>query len=317
MALSKFHFFCGTSHPCELRGVDDFSSSNGTSLIERRGSALSFNFDFRLRSCLNHSNAVFRQQDGWSSKVHAVGQLCQEIRDSRILGEGVDANYVNGLGKPFRFPRQQKLDKIVVAVDVDEVLGSFLLALNKFIADRYSLYHTVSDYHVYEFFRIWNCSPTEAEIRVHQFFKTPYFTSGIDPIPGAHSVLCNLSSFCNLSVVTSRQNVIKDHTCDWIEKYYPGLFKEIHFGNHFALDGTSIPKSEICRSMGAQVLIDDNPRYALECAEAGIRVLLFDYQNSYPWSKTGSADSHRLVTRVHTWEEVEEQLTTETVLQER
>jgi len=47
--------------------------------------------------------------------------------------------------------------------------------------------------------------------------------------------------------VRSRQNVIKDHTIQWIEKHYPGLFEEIHFGNHFALDGESRPKSEICR----------------------------------------------------------------------
>lgn len=45
----------------------------------------------------------------------------------------------------------------------------------------------------------------------------------------------------------SRQNVIKNHTIEWIEKHYGGLFQEIHFGNHFALDGQSIPKSEICR----------------------------------------------------------------------
>ena len=34
------------------------------------------------------------------------------------------------------------------------------------------------------------------------------------------------------------------------------------------------------------MLIDDNPRYAVECAEAGIDVLLYDWHLSYPWSKT-------------------------------
>ncbi|KAL9224167.1 hypothetical protein vseg_000230 [Gypsophila vaccaria] len=198
--------------------------------------------------------------------------------------------------------------KVVVAVDVDEVLGNFVSALNRFIADRYSSNHSVSEYHVYEFFKIWKCSRDEADIRVHEFFKTSYFKSGIHPIPGAQKVLNKLSKFCNLAVVTSRQNVIKDHTLEWIEKHYPGLFEEIHFGNHFALDGESRPKSEICRSMGAKVLIDDNPRYALECAEVGMRVLLFDYENSYPWCKTGSSCQHPLVTKVHNWEEVEQQL---------
>ncbi|CAO2823107.1 unnamed protein product [Amaranthus hypochondriacus] len=199
-------------------------------------------------------------------------------------------------------------EKIVVAVDVDEVLGNFVSALNRFIADRYSSVHSVSEYHIYEFYKIWECSRDEADIRVHEFFKTSYFKNGIYPIPGAQKALSKLSRFCSLSVVTSRQNVIKDHTIEWLNKHYPGMFDEIHFGNHFSLEGISKPKSEICRSLGAKVLIDDNPRYAFECAEVGIRVLLFDYQNSYPWCKTGSNNQHPLVTKVHDWEEVERQL---------
>ena len=40
------------------------------------------------------------------------------------------------------------------------------------------------------------------------------------------------------------------------------------------------------------MLIDDNPRYARDCAEAGIEVLLYDWQLSYPWAKT--ADGYTL-----------------------
>ena len=36
----------------------------------------------------------------------------------------------------------------------------------------------------------------------------------------------------------------------------------MHFGNHFALEGASRKKSEICAAVGAEVLIDDNPSYA-------------------------------------------------------
>ncbi|KAI5445772.1 uncharacterized protein LOC127136356 [Lathyrus oleraceus] len=210
--------------------------------------------------------------------------------------------------KPFCFPDYQFSQKLVVAVDVDEVLGNFVSALNKFIADRYLSNYSVSEYHVYEFFKIWNCSRDEANSRVHEFFETPYFKSGIQPLPGAQMTLQKLSRFCNLSVVTSRQNAIKDHTLEWIENNFSGLFDEIHFGNHFALDGGSRPKSEICRSLNAKVLIDDNPSYAIECAEAGIRVLLFDYENSYPWSKTEFAEKHPLVHKVENWEEVEQEL---------
>ncbi|KAL0292395.1 UNVERIFIED_CONTAM: hypothetical protein Scaly_2593000 [Sesamum calycinum] len=124
----------------------------------------------------------------------------------------------------------------------------------------------------------------EADIRVHEFFKTSYFKKGFIQF----QVPERLFRTCP----KSRQNAIKDHTVGWIEKHYPGLFQEIHFGNHFALDGQSRPKSDICRSLGAKVLIDDNPRYAIECAEVGIKVLLFDYENSYPWSKTDDICEH-------------------------
>ncbi len=37
------------------------------------------------------------------------------------------------------------------------------------------------------------------------------------------------------------------------------------------------------------MLIDDNPSYALECAAAGINVLLYDWEGAYPWSKLPSS----------------------------
>ena len=54
----------------------------------------------------------------------------------------------------------------------------------------------------------------------------------------------------------------QDVTLDWIDRHYGGLFHDVYFGNHFALEGTSRKKSDICRNIGASVLIDDNPAYA-------------------------------------------------------
>lgn len=264
-----------------------------------------------VKSCFDDSRSRT-----WDQKARAFApQLARDLEiithnnePQKLAKSATDTSGAFQRGNPLDFLDKPSPEKIAVAVDVDEVLGNFVSALNRFIADRYSLNHSVSEYHVYEFFKIWNCSRDEADIRVHEFFKTPYFKKGIHPIPGAQRALHKLSRFCNLSVVTSRQNVIKDHTIEWLEKHYPGLFQEIHFGNHFALDGESKPKSEICRLLGAKILIDDNPRYAAECAQVGIRVLLFDYENSYPWCKAESIDQHPLVTRVHNWEEAEQQI---------
>ncbi|KAM0884971.1 hypothetical protein ACQ4PT_030666 [Festuca glaucescens] len=316
-AAASHACFCSLSHS---------NAHSESSRVQRKG-ALDLGVGRRfapasalsLKSCLDwQESSRFRRVDGEGEAVEIKARVLspqrQFVRDSEVLlSEEVSVKSVNGNGacrpgKRFGFPEQAVPTKMVVAVDVDEVLGSFVAALNRFIADRYSWNHSVSEYHVYEFFKIWNCSQEKASILVHEFFTTHYFQDGIHPIPGARDALQNLSSFCSLSVVTSRQDVIKNHTLEWIEKFYPGLFEQIHFGNHFALQGQSRPKSEICRSFGAQVLIDDNPRYAQECAEDGMRVLLFDYDNSYPWCKTGVDQSHPLVTKVHNWQEVEQKL---------
>lgn len=63
-----------------------------------------------------------------------------------------------------------------------------------------------------------------------------------------------------------------------------------------------------CREVGATLLIDDNPGYAMECAQQGMRVLLFDWELNYAWSKTKDGPTHPLITRVKDWEDVEMQL---------
>ncbi|KAG8373881.1 hypothetical protein BUALT_Bualt11G0071400 [Buddleja alternifolia] len=289
------------------------SDASISSAIDVVNGSFSVNgFRVKVRCSDNYGNILRENKNNNKDFRNGIGNGVQKawayapcLEQMRRRSDEGDANRGGCSG----VVEQPLPEKMMVAVDVDEVLGNFVSALNQFIADRYSLNHTISEYHVYEFFKIWNCSRDEADIRVHEFFKTSYFKKGIYPIPGAQMALQKLSKLCNLSIVTSRQNAIKDHTIEWIDKHYPGLFQEIHFGNHFALDGQSRPKSDICKCLGAKVLIDDNPRYAIECAEVGIKVLLFDYENSYPWCKTTAhVFKHPLVRKVHNWEEVEHQL---------
>lgn len=65
---------------------------------------------------------------------------------------------------------------------------------------------------------------------------------------GALDTLKELSTWCDLMIVTSRQHVIEDETLEWISQHYPSVFQSIHFGNHFSKQGLSKKKSAICRS---------------------------------------------------------------------
>lgn len=195
--------------------------------------------------------------------------------------------------------------RIRVAVDVDEVLGRFVYALNKFCKEEYGMEYDVSDYWVYEFAKIWHCSQDQSNHIVHKFFESDHFNDGIPIIPGAFETLGRMQAHCDLVVVTSRQHVIQDLTLEWLDRHYAGLFSEVYFGNHFALQGASRKKSDICKTIDAHVLIDDNVGYAMDCADAGINVLLYDWEESYPWSKLPEGFSHPRIQVVRNWQEVE------------
>jgi hypothetical protein len=75
-----------------------------------------------------------------------------------------------------------------------------------------------------------------------------------------------LSQVFELHVVTARQHKVEDVTRKWIERFFPGIFKDVHFGNHYSTTSRAIPKSELCRNIGAALLIDDSARYAEDCA---------------------------------------------------
>jgi 5'(3')-deoxyribonucleotidase len=262
----------------------------------------------RCNKCLcasfNESSFVRRKM--------AVGVSCSSVSRDR-------KNNIVAMqhGSQPKFEGEEWLENsLTVAVDVDEVLGRFVHSLNAFCLETYDAEYDTQDYFVYDFARVWQCSQDESNHRVHEFFTSNHFRDGIEVIPGSYDSLQNLKKNCtnlNLNVVTSRQHVIQEQTLEWLETHFPDTFDAVHFGNHFALEGTSKKKSEICADIGARVLIDDNPWYAMECAEAGIHVLLYDWNLEYPWSKTYEEDMgglygphHENITRVSSWKDVED-----------
>ncbi|MQM21515.1 hypothetical protein Taro_054558 [Colocasia esculenta] len=150
----------------------------------------------RLRSCLDSHDRVLRRVDDGLRKPHAVAPSRQWLRESEIgLGEEVgSAKFVNGRGSTLGFLNRSVPKKLIVAVDVDEVLGSFLSALNKFIADHYSASHSLSEFYVYEFFKIWNCSRAEGTKLHIQFSDCTSLQIGFFYLSFKEKLLLTMSS---------------------------------------------------------------------------------------------------------------------------
>lgn len=100
---------------------------------------------------------------------------------------------------------------------------------------------------------------------------------------------------------------------------FAGVFDSIYFCNLYLTyaeqqDLISKPKSAILREINAELLVEDSLEHALECAQVGIPVLLFDREGSYGWNHINiegkgqqEADAMilpRNVTRIKSWKQV-------------
>lgn len=154
---------------------------------------------------------------------------------------------------------------------------------------------------------MWGGTVAEATEKVHDFFKTDHFKQ-IAVLPRAQAGIAALKQKgFNLVVVTSRQLVIEDATRDWLRRNFPDdTFSHVAFGNHWGKQGVKTSKAELCRSLGAQVLIDDSLAYASEVALQGVHALLFDLDGAYMWNQQPNLPSG--VTRVTGWDMAVEQV---------
>lgn len=149
--------------------------------------------------------------------------------------------------------------------------------------------------------QVWGGDDKEAVKKVHEFFRTDYFKN-MPVVPGAQQAVAKLREMgFDLVVVTSRQLVIEKDTREWLARNFPAsAFRDIAFGNHWGLEGRKIRKVDLCRELGAVMLIDDSLAYAEEIASAGMQALLFDLNGEYPWNSVkGELPSG--ITRVTSW----------------
>jgi hypothetical protein len=170
-----------------------------------------------------------------------------------------------------KYKRNSNQKKHVVAVDLDEVLGGFLPALTIWHNRLYNTSYTLADYKSYAYCDLWGGTNEATVIKVHQFFDSDEFRTGVRPLPNAKKTLEKFRPRCTFHVVTSRQTVISKDTLKWLELHFKGIFSDVHFGNHYDLkapdpDSTQSgvikrSKPDMCQDINAVALIDDSAKY--------------------------------------------------------
>lgn len=189
-----------------------------------------------------------------------------------------------------------------IAIDIDDVLAANAEGFAEFSNKRWGTHLKPDDY-TEHWAEIWGVDSKEVEkrrdviVKEKVFLKHRFFEE-------AKAVLEELAKSYKMVIVSSRGPRVQADTIDWINENFKGIFSEIHFARIWdrpihILEQLKMTKAEVCQEIGADYLIDDQPKHCIAAARAGITSLLF---GDYKWTKINNLP--KSVVRVKNWREV-------------
>lgn len=187
-----------------------------------------------------------------------------------------------------------------IALDLDEVIADFLDSLLKFYHKRKGKLHKKEEFTEYKWWPVWGVSLEEA-IRITDEFHETHKIDEIKPVEFAIESLNQLiNNNDELFIITARPVRFKRRVEEWLVHYLKtDKVKVFHSGDFHK--GQASNKSQICSEMNIKLILEDSGETAIECANNGIFVLLFDK----PWNKKYS---HQKIIRVKNWLEALEEI---------
>lgn len=192
--------------------------------------------------------------------------------------------------------------KKLIAVDLDDVLAPSAQQYVEYTNHKWGTNLTLEEYNE-NLTTMWGMDHKQVLDHVEELFGGG-FLKRFPKDDAAKPVLDRLKNKYRLVITTSRIRMVYQDTLDWLDEHHPGVFDEIYMaglyddGRHDSHIGT---KGDLYQSIGADYVIDDQPKHCRSAAAAGIPALLYGV---YPWNR--KKEKSNLITRVRDWDEVAE-----------
>lgn len=236
-------------------------------------------------------------------------RLIKEVLVSVSQEKLSHSRFPSGPGSLFRKDTQMA----VIAIDCDDTLSHTNETICRWHNETYGTDLTIADFHHFQYWRLrgWG-DREEAQRKVKEFNHSAAWGT-IPVIEEAIAATKTLRDMGHtLIIITARMASEAERTRDWVQRLFPDTFSEIYFTSAFesraaaATDGQDTdaakaapesvtgvkllpfknipkPKSEICKLIGAKMLVDDSLENAYDVHDnAGLPILLFGDWN---WNK--------------------------------
>lgn len=191
--------------------------------------------------------------------------------------------------------------RLVIAIDCDDVLVETMPLVARLYNDAYGTSLTLANFYQEDPVP-WGVEDIKvASARFHTLLKSN--TDKLAPDKSTIHSIQRLSRQHELHLITGRSRDLEKSTFELVEKYFEGCFTSIELTNMFD-ETRRRTKGEVCKRIGANVLIDDHPIHINSVMEeAGLKeVIVF---GEYPWN-IGELPSGAV--RCMSWQEAEKEI---------
>lgn len=194
------------------------------------------------------------------------------------------------------------LEGKLIAWDLDDTLAEHAQGFAELCNKLWGLKMTAEDF-TEDWCTMWGVDLEEVNRRsriIHASDASLYYP----PIKGAYEVVSAVGERNTNLIVTSRREPLKAHTATWIANHFSGLFEGIYHSGIFDRETDQdhvLSKAELLQKLGADYLVDDQPKHCNAADELGIKAVLY---GDYAWNR--NVELREGVDRCHTMQELGE-----------
>lgn len=167
-----------------------------------------------------------------------------------------------------------------IAIDIDEVLCPFFSPMV-----RRSGRPLPRGKHPYDYSEALGITSSESKMMVSEFYTSDTFRNLLPIEESQHYIRRLKNQGFTMYTVTGRQTESRDETEKWLDRHFPGMFKDLVMSNSYT--DYEVPKIMLCKSLAIDVIVDDNFHTCIECENHGLQSINYVGDPLYPWCVNG------------------------------
>jgi uncharacterized protein len=192
----------------------------------------------------------------------------------------------------------KKIKKLKIGIDIDDVTCEFVRPYLDFHNKKFKTNFIFDQITKPLFWESFGIDQSKMQEYFDDFQNNYLLLEEFPLVNGVKEAINKLSKIGEIFFITARPFKLISRTQTFLDKNFPDVhFELIHSGD---LHGGKKNKSEICKELGINILIDDISSFCEDCSKKGIKVFLFDK----PWNNLFNEKDYENITRVKNWEEV-------------